>query len=158
MKGFSQVDTIYFHKGTVAAVNVTKIGDLTISYKYPNEDAENEVGKYAIKKIVIGKSGRVEDITDKINITGEGDWEKVVLLDNVNQTAGLKKIGEVAGKTSFFNYRSAAGGDKKAMERLKKEAAKQSAAFVLVTEDKNFNLGNSWGGSQSKKKGTCYSY
>lgn len=158
LKGYSQLDSIYFHKGNALAVNLTKIGDLTVTYKYPNEDAENEVGKYAIQKIVIGKSGRVEEVTEKIVITGENDWEKVVILDNVNQTAGLKKGKEVAGKTSFINYRSAAGGDKKALERIKRDAASQNAAFILISEDKNFNLGNSWGGSQSKKKGICYSY
>jgi len=113
LKGSAQLDTIYFHKGTTLPVNLTKIGDLTVTYKYPNEDAENEVGKYAIQKIVIGKSGGIEEVTEKININGEEDWEKVVPLDNVNQAAGLKKIGEVAGKTSLFNYRSASGGTKR---------------------------------------------
>ena len=158
LKGFSQSDTIYFHKGDAVAVNVTKISDLTVSFKYPNEDAENEFSKYAVQKVVIGKSGRVEKMTDKIVVNGEADWEKVVVLDDIAQTAGLKKGDEVAGKTALINYRTATGSDRKALEKIKKAAAKKNAPFILMNTDKNFTLGYGWGSSQSSKKGVCYSY
>lgn len=157
-KGFCQLDSIYFHKGEVKVVNVTKIGEQTVTYKYPNEETENDVSKYALQKVVIGKSGRVENMSDKIVINGEDDWEKVIILDNIAQTVGLKKVDEVAGKTALINYRTATGSDKKSLEKLKKAAAKKGAAFIIINADKNFNLGYGWGSNQSAKKGVCYTY
>jgi len=156
----AQVDKIHKHTGVVVEGKVIKLEEYTIVFRYDGEDAENTIGKYAIEKIVYGKTGRVEEVTEKIVINGEADWEKVVILEDKAYIAGLKKVDEVRGKTGLINYHTGNTGDKKAEKKLKIEAAKMGCPFILQTADKA-TVGassNSLGGSQVIKKGIGYKY
>ena len=77
----AQVDKIYKHNGEVVEGKVVRLDEYTVVFKYDGEDAENTFGKYAIEKIVYGKTGRVEEVTEKIVVSTEEDWEKVVILE-----------------------------------------------------------------------------
>ena len=155
-----QTDKIYKHNGETVEGTVVRLDEYTITFKYLNEDAENVVGKYAIEKIVYGKSGRTEEVTEKITINGEDDWEKVVILEDKAYIAGLKKGEEVRGKTGLINFQTGNTGDKKAEKKLKMEAAKLGCPFILLTADKATVGANSnqLGGSQVIKKGVGYKY
>lgn len=156
----AQMDMITKHNGEVVKGTVIKIEEYTIVFKYEGEDAENTLGKYAIEKVVYGKSGRVEEMTEKIEINGESDWEKVVILEDKSYIAGLKKGGEVRGKTGLINFQTGNTGDKKAQKKLKMDAAKMGCAFVLLTSDKTTVGANSnaLGGTQAIKTGVAYKY
>lgn len=157
---FAQVDKIYKHNGETVNGKVIKLEEYTIVFKYDGEDAENTMSKYAIEKIVYGKSGRVEEVTSKIVVNGEKDWEKVVILEDKGYIAGLKKGEEVRGKTGLINFQTGNTGDKKAEKKLKMAAAEIGCPFILLTADKvtaGAN-GNQLGGSQAIKKGIGYKY
>lgn len=150
---FAQSDVLYKHTGEKLDVKIAKVGEFTITYTYPNEVAEQTIGKYAVAKIDYA-SGRKEVITEKIVITDKEDWEKVIILEDVAASVGLKRQGEIRGKTGgMFSYRTAGNADKKSMERLKKEAAELGAPFVLFTSEKD----SRWT-TQNIKKGFAYSY
>lgn len=156
----AQVDVITKHSGEVVKGKVVRVEEYTIVYKYDGEDAENSIGKYAIEKIVYGKSGRVEEVTEKIVVNGEADWEKVVILEDKAYIAGLKKGEEVRGKTGLVNFQTGNTGDKKAEKKLKMAAAALGCPFILLTADK-VTVGansNAIGGSQAIKKGIGYKY
>jgi hypothetical protein len=156
----AQVDVITKHSGEIVKGKVVKLEEYTIVFKYDGEDAENTISKYAVEKIVYGKSGRVEEVTDKIVVNGEDDWEKVVILEDKAYIAGLKKGEEVRGKTGLINLQTGNTGDKKAEKKLKAEAAKLGCPFILLTSDKTTVGANSnaLGGSQAIKKGISYKY
>jgi len=156
----AQTDKIYKHSGEIVDGKVIRLDEYTIIFKYDGEDAENTIGKYAVEKIVYGKTKRQEDVTEKIVINGEGDWEKVVILEDKGYIAGLKKVGEVRGKTGLINFQTGNTGDKKAAKKLKMDAAKMGCPFVLQIADKT-TVGassNSIGGSQAIKTGVAYKY
>jgi hypothetical protein len=156
----SQVDVITKHSGEIVKGKVIRLEEYTVVYKYDGEDAENSIGKYAIEKIVYGKSGRVEDITEKIIVSSENDWEKVVILEDKAYIAGLKKGDEVRGKTGLVNFQTGNTGDKKAEKKLKMAAASIGCPFILLTSDKTTVGANSnaIGGTQAIKKGIGYKY
>ncbi len=146
-------DKMYKHTGEKLDVKIIKVAEFTVTFTYPNETAEQTIAKYAIAKIEYG-SGRKEDITEKIVVSSKDDWEKVVILEDVAATVGLKRQGEIKGKTAgMLSYRTAGNADKKSMERLKKEAAELGAPFILLTSEKDSRLS-----TQSIKKGFAYSY
>lgn len=146
-------DKMYKHTGEKLDCKILKVGEFTITFTYPNETAEQTIGKYAVAKLEYA-SGRKEDITEKVVISDKDDWEKVIILEDVAAAVGLKRQGEIKGKTAgMLSYRTAGNADKKSMERLKKEAAELGAPFVLLTSDKD----SRWS-SQSIKKGFAYSY
>lgn len=150
---FGQSDKMFKHSGEKLDVKILKVGEFVITYSYPNETAEQTIGKYAVAKIEYS-SGRKEDITEKIVVADSHDWEKVVILEDVQASVGLKRQGEIRGKTAgMLSYRTAGNADKKSMERLKKEAAELGAPFVLLTSEKD----SRWS-TQSIKKGFAYSY
>lgn len=151
---FGQSDKMYKHSGEKLDVKITKVGEFTINFTYPNEAAEQTIAKYAVAKIEYGASGRKEEITEKVVIGSKDDWEKVVILEDVAATVGLKRQGEIRGKTGgMFSYRTSGNADRKAMERLKKEAAEMGAPFVLLTSEKDSRFT-----TQQIKKGFAYSY
>ncbi|WP_313807845.1 hypothetical protein [Flavobacterium sp.] len=156
----AQVDKIYKHSGEVVDGKVIKLEEYTIIFKYDGEDAENTISKYAVEKVVYGKSGRVEEVTEKLVVNGEDDWEKVVILEDKGYISGLKKAGEVRGKTGLINFQTGNTGDKKAQKKLKMDAAKLGCPFVLMTSDKTTVGANSnaLGGSQAIKTGVAYKY
>lgn len=156
----AQVDVITKHNGETVNGKVIRLEEYTVVFKYDGEDAENSLGKYAIEKIVYGKSGRVEEVSEKIVVNGEADWEKVVILEEKSYIAGLKKAGEVRGKTGLINFQTGNTGDKKAAKKLKMDAAKLGCPFVLMTSDKTTVGANSnaLGGTQAIKTGVAYKY
>ncbi len=156
----AQNDKIYKHSGETVDGKVIRLDEYTIVFKYDGEDAENTIGKYAVEKIIYGKTKRQEDVTEKIVVNGEDDWEKVVILEDKGYISGLKKVGEVRGKTGLINFQTGNTGDKKAQKKLKMDAAKQGCPFVLLMADKTTVGANSnaLGGSQAIKTGVAYKY
>jgi hypothetical protein len=156
----AQVDVITKHSGEVVKGKVIRIEDYSVVFKYDGEDAENSIGKYAIEKIVYGKSGRVEEVTEKITINSEADWEKVIILEEKSYISGLKKVGDVRGKTGLINFQTGNTGDKKAEKKLKMSAAALGCPFVLMTSDKTTvgSSSNALGGTQAIKTGIGYKY
>lgn len=148
-------DKMFKHSGETLDVKVIKVGESTIIYKFPGEDAEQTIGKFAVAKITYGGSNRTEAITDKIVVSGKSDWESVQILTDPASVIGLKKGTEVKGKTAgLISYNSAGSADKKATKRIKEDAADEGAPFVLMTSDK----ADGFGVKQSVKKGVTYSY
>ena len=148
-------DKMKKHSGETLDVKVIKVNEETISYKYPGEDAEQTIGKCAVASITYGSSGRKEEITEKIEISDKGDWEKVQIITTISQVVGLKKGEEVKGKTAgLISYNTAGSADKKATKRLKEAAAELGAPFILLTSDKS----DGFGVKQSMKKGVTYNY
>jgi len=153
MVAFCQNDKLFKHSGEKLEVKVLKVGEWTINYTYPNETAEQTISKYAVAKIEYA-SGRKEDVTEKIVVGAEADWEKVVILEDKSAVVGLKKLDEIRGKTSgLMSFHTAGSADKKSMKKLKEAAAAQGAPFILLTSDKDNQFT-----TQSIKKGIAYSY
>lgn len=155
-----QVDIITKHNGEVIKGKVIKFEEYTVVYSYENEDAHNTISKYAIAKIAYGKSGRVEGVSDKIEVSSEKDWEKVVILEDKALIVGLQKEKEIRGKTALINLQTGNTGDKKAEKKIKMEAAKLGCPFIYMTDDKTTVGGssNKLGGTQAIKKGIAYKY
>src|SRR4030095_11073728 len=143
-------DKMKKHSGETLEVKIIKVNETTINYKFPNEDAEQTIGKYAVADITYGTSGRKEVISPKVVINGKDDWESVQILTEASEVIGLKKGVEIKGKTAgMISYNTAGSADKKATKKLKEEAAENGAPFILMTSDKS----DGYGVKQSVKKG-----
>ena len=114
--------------------------------------------KKAVEKIQYS-SGRTEQISEKVVVSSKADWEKVEILLDKSEIVGLKKIGEVKGKTSgyFSGYVSGAAADKKANKKMLEAAAEMGCPFVYMTSDSG-NSGAFSYGKQALKKGIAYNY
>jgi hypothetical protein len=148
-------DKMLKHSGETLEVKIIKVGEVTISFKYPGEDAEQTISKLAVESITYGGSGRKEEISEKVVVLGKPDWEKVQILTDPSQVVGLKKGIEVKGKTSgVYSMHTAGSAERTATKRIKEDAAEVKASFILIATDKTDNFGV----KQSIKKGITYTY
>ena len=95
-------DKLLKHSGESLTVKVIKVGENTINFKYPGEEAEQTLSKFAVATITYGGSGRKETITEKIIISSKEDWEKVEVLTDASQVIGLKKEKKLKVKLLVF--------------------------------------------------------
>jgi hypothetical protein len=101
------VDKMLLHNGKTVECKILKVNEFSVNYKYVGEDAEQIITKYAIASVEYS-SGRKEVMSEKIVVNSEEDWEKVVIVEDITAVAGLKKKGEITGKTSgVFGYHTA---------------------------------------------------
>ncbi len=158
---FAQNDKVFFHNGKKVEGSVIKVSEYSVEYKYAGEDAIQLASKYAIEKIVY-KSGREEALTPKIEVNGEDDWEKVLVLEDKLQIAGLTRVQDIVSKTALINFHTANTGDRKAMRKLQKEAAALNCPIILITSERETNYtgasGKGFGNLQEKKKAIAYKY
>ena len=157
---YAQEDQIFKHNGEVIEGEVIKNDGEVIVFKYKGESVENTLASVAVEKVIFGSSGRIQNISDKINIDSDKGWEKVMVFYVSELIRGLTRKGDIKGKTGMINYHTTNTGDRKAEKKLKIEAAKIKAPFVLMVDEKNSVGGSSnmFGGSQAVKKGVAYSY
>ena len=148
---FSQTDKIYKHTGEIIKGKITKVSEFTIEYSYEDEEAVQSISKYAVDKVFYGKSTRIEDISEKIEVEDKDDWRNVLILEDKALVAGLKKMENLKAKTGWINLRTGNGKDEKAEKRLKKQAAEEKCTFILLVSDKTV-------GVSAKKTGSCYKY
>jgi hypothetical protein len=82
-------------------------------------------------------NGQIQNISQRILISGEKDWEKVIITYDSTDVDGLVRVGELKTKTYTSNDEEQAL--MKGQIKLKKEAAKMGASVVLIT--KQFSRG-----------------
>jgi len=159
-------DQVIFHNGTIMKAKIENLNasdGATISFIVEGETLVTEMSKIAIKDVIFA-SGRKQTITQKIEITRNGSKypEAVVITKNPKDVIGLTRIGEVVSKTAFINYRTGANADRKAEDRLKDGTQELGGVIALVTEDKDYNIGDTrkkgLGSSQVRMVGIAYKY
>jgi hypothetical protein len=152
-------DKIIKHTGDTIDCKVTEVLENGVKYCYKDETVVNTVSKNMVSQIIFS-SGRVQKVTDKIIVTNEGDWQKVIITNLESDITGLKKVGEIQSKAnSGWSTTSVGKMQAKALEKLKKEAAKQGAFIVLIlTETSQAGHYGVSGGTKASFIGTIYSY
>ncbi|TZF85817.1 hypothetical protein FW774_01730 (plasmid) [Pedobacter sp. BS3] len=153
-------DKIITHVGDTINCKVIEVLDNSIKYRYPDEDIVSSINKTQVEKINFA-SGRSQQITEKIVVNGEEDWQKVIITNVADDVKGLKRKGEVYGK-ALGGWGAASNAKKvymKAEERLKKEAAKLGAHIIyakdLVVKNGEITSGQ-W--ARSMLSGVAYGY
>lgn len=130
----AQVDVIKKQIGETLKGKIVKVDDDVIVFTYEGQNVEYRIAKNAVEKITYGKSGQVVQISNKITVNGEADWQKVVVVENINLTAGLEVGVQIGTNTDLANYQSS-NANSAVNKKLKMEAAKLGYPFILITSD-----------------------
>lgn len=136
-------DKVVLRDGTELNVKVIESNDNNIVFTYPNEDVRNEKPKSLINYILYASGRKEECNTITIpTIESEKEWEQVIVTTNRADVQGLtkqKNISVSAGNGGVFN--KAEKAHEKAIEKLKKKAAKLKCGIVLIISD---SFGGQW--------------
>lgn len=156
--GFRQVknDVIVKHNGDRLSVKVLTV-DEKVTFTYPDETVSNTISLNCVSEIIFS-NGRVQKCSDKIEVNGEDDWEKVIITNNPNDVSCLVRKGEVRSTANnTWSFKGKMSLDKKATRKIKKEAASLKAYIILLQDQTKTNTTFVTGASSSKY-GIAYSY
>ncbi len=141
MSAQNPVDSLYYRNGKIEAVVVAKSTKESVEFTYPNESSVNTVSTSDLLKIRFS-SGREEVYSQPLEIpviTSPSQWKMVVVTDNYEDVRNLVKVKELKVNTGagMAMYQAA---KKKAIIKLKKEAAKLGCGVVYMPEPPHFNF------------------
>ncbi|MCQ2286401.1 MAG: hypothetical protein MJZ76_05965 [Bacteroidales bacterium] len=131
----AQTDKMYLHSGEQIEVSVKQMTENTIIYSYVGETMTQEISKNVVEKIVFS-SGRTQEISKKIIVNDEDDWENVIITYVESDIKGLVRKGEVKGSKTGSSLSSTTKIQEKAERELKEEAAEMGAHVILI---QNYN-------------------
>lgn len=157
--GFSAFgqDVIYCHSGKQLRVKVTQVGENSISYSYYGESVVNTIGKPVVSRIRF-ESGRTEDISKLVDVSGRDGWENVIITNNPSDVVGLKRLGEIKSKAGgVWSLRTTKGSDRKATERIKRDAAELGGHVVYLQQHETKGRGF-YSNPESFQSGVAYGY
>ncbi|QBZ97551.1 hypothetical protein [Flavobacterium sangjuense] len=135
----AQVDVIKKQIGETLKGRIISVDDNVIVFTYEGQNVPYTIAKNAVEKITYGRTGQVVQTSNKIAINDQADWEKVVILDNLDKTLGLEVGQHIGSSADLANYQSGSRGSLAVERRLKTEAARLGYQFVLVTTDASSN-------------------
>ena len=118
----------------------------------------NIIGRAAIAEIRFA-SGRVQQMSQKIFIESEKDWEKVRIVNDKNEVMGLKSLGQVEKHSSgTWSFSITAGHfSEKTMKKIRKEAAARGGCIVLVLSQQS-QSGGFFQDGHASMTGEIYTY
>jgi hypothetical protein len=126
----SAQDIIVTHDGSKLNVKVNYMTESAIIFTIAGETDSDMIGKARVEKIIY-KSGRIEPITEKIEVHGKEDWKKIIITRNPLYVIGLTKKGEIHVKSGKESHGivSYANSD---FENMKKQAASMGAHVIVL--------------------------
>ena len=130
----AQVDVIKKQIGEILKGKIISVDDNVIVFTYEGQNVEYTIAKNAVEKITYGRTGQVVQTSNKINLNGQADWQKVVIVENLNFTAGLEVGVQLGTSADLANYQSS-NGNSAVNKRLKMQAATLGYPFILITTD-----------------------
>lgn len=151
-------DEVIFHNGNIAKGKVSEVTDLNIKFTYEGEDVINIIGRCAISEVRFA-SGRVQQMSQKIYVNSEEDWEKVRVVYDKNEIYGLKSLGQIEKHSSgTWSFSITAGHfEEKTLKKIRKEAAKRGGCIVLVLYQQS-NSGGAFKNGNASMTGEIYTY
>ena len=130
----AQVDVIKKQIGEILKGKIISVDDNVIVFTYEGQNVEYTIAKNAVEKITYGRTGQVVQTSNKINLNGQADWQKVVIVESLNLTAGLEVGVQLGTSADLANYQSS-NGNSAVNKRLKMQAATLGYPFILIITD-----------------------
>jgi len=150
-------DKIVTHHGDTIKCYIIDSADSSIEFNYIGDDSSNDISQYLVKELIF-EDGTVREVSDKVIINGVDDWEKVQITIEAADVEGLVCFGEVkSSSNSIWSTTANSLMDKKAMDRLKRQAARNGCHIILIMKTTDWD-GRNDDGSNASVKGIAYKY
>ena len=130
----AQVDVIKKQIGETLRGKIVSVDDNVIVFTYEGQNIEYTIAKNAVEKITFGTTGQIIQTSNKINLNGQADWQKVVIVESLNLTTGLEVGVQLGTSADLANYQSS-NGNSAVNKRLKMQAATLGYPFILIITD-----------------------
>jgi hypothetical protein len=123
-----QKSLIIKHSGDSLQVYLDKVTEENVRYSTLPKGTVQGISKRSVREIQYA-DGHTETLSEKIEINGEEDWEKVEVSTSFRQTPGLARRGIVRlNDKTDKNIKTQVD----ALQKLRREAAKLKAHLIVV--------------------------
>ncbi len=136
---FAQTRDLVQHNGSKIEVNYIKTANDIVYYSSANSSEEKAISKFAVAQIQENDKSSSKTISEKVNITGAADFEKVRVI-STQQTIGLKNMGTISSFLGKTKGDTDQAFKDQALKRLQQLAAEKNAPFIVITSNKSQNL------------------
>ena len=132
----SAQDKVKFHNGNIGEGKIIEVNPQYVKFRYTGEDAVVMIGTLAIENITFN-NGRVQEISNKIEVKSPADWEKVKIVYDKNEVFGMKSLGNIEKHSNgAWSLHTATGHFmNKVQKKIQKEAAERGACIALVVNE-----------------------
>ncbi len=128
----AQVDVIKKQIGETLRGTIISQDENVIVFTYEGQNVPYTIAKNAVEKVTYGSTGQEVRTSNKIEVEGEADWAKVIIIEDLNSTAGLEVGPRIGTPNDLTNYQS---GNSNSNKKMKMHAARLGFPFILVTTD-----------------------
>jgi hypothetical protein len=126
-------DTLVKLGGRKIPAYIKNVGATMVYYSTPEKPKENfKIDRKDLEKAIF-RSGRVEIFNKPaFQLIAEGQWEAVLITEDIKETDGLYKRKEISAKSSPSDSKKKARQN--AITKLQKQAANAGGCIVYVTK------------------------
>jgi hypothetical protein len=130
LAGHSQDKVITLYGDTIPC-RILEFNGIVLTYSLSSNDSVCYKTNSKIYQLLYS-DGQIQNVSQRISISGENDWKKVLITSDTADVEGLVKVGDLKAKTYSYS-----GDEEKAINdgeiKLKKEAAGMGAFMILIT-------------------------
>jgi hypothetical protein len=116
--------------GDTIHCRILEFNGIALTYKLSFNDSVCYMTSGKIYQLLYS-DGQIQNVSQRVSVSGENDWEKVIISYDTAEVEGLVKVADLKATTRTYST------EEKALEKgeikLKKEAAKMGAFLVLIT-------------------------
>ena len=125
----AQTHEILKHNGEKVLINYIKTDTTLIYFSNPNSSEEGKISTYAVQSLTEKSTGKIQDVSSKLNTNKE-----VIFLKN-NEIDGLQKVAHISvflGRPKGMSFNDLSVLKKK---RLQEKAIQKGAVFIVITSE-----------------------
>jgi hypothetical protein len=130
---FAQSHVLVKHNGEKLNVNYIKTNNNLIYFNAEKEQVEQTISTFAIAELINTTTNAVTKVSDKIVVSGEQDYNKVIVLAP-NATAGLSLTANDSKYVNRLKGQAPLAVQQQNINALKRKAAKEGIPFVSLAK------------------------
>lgn len=134
INSFAQTHRLIKHDGTEYDVNFIKNENNIIYYSNPESYEQQKISSFAVASLKNQKTSDLQTVSKKVAIAKECDFDKVTVLNQQDQTVGLKQVATYTGLLNKTKGISSSEQLEQTVKSIKYKAAANGYPFVTVNQ------------------------
>jgi hypothetical protein len=145
--------------GDTIDCRILEFNGIALTFRLSSKDSVCYMTSGKIYQLLYS-DGQIQNVSQRISISGENDWKKVIITYDTAEVEGLVKVGDLKATTKIISDEETVL--EKGEIKLKKEAAEMGAFIVLITYRYSHGLYSHvvirYNNAKSVYRATAYTY
>lgn len=134
---FAQTHQLVKHDGSEHSVNFIKQETDLIYYSQPESFEQQKMSSHAVATLKNIQTSEIKIISDKVEILSKSDYDKVKVLNQPDESIGLKQVAVFKGQLNNTKGISSFEQLDKTIRSVKYKAAAKGYSFITVNKMAN---------------------